>query len=265
MTDKTPLRASLLGLPAEIRQKIFDYVIAAEDGRSEVDLENRWLTEDLGNLVFVHFFEDKPPQLIKKFKKSPGQRLLLISRQCHQEVTPRLYRNEGFYLFNDYDWALWWGTIASRTSLSFELHNTKHPLPDMFGYIKELAFQPTEDVSEEFVHSIERTFPALHTLRAFRHIYLHDRIGALKGVLPLVWIEFHRFLLLAAIVVTKNHSRLKHAKWSDWRFFPDEEEANSIRTMTMKFSLEPVLLDDEVGWKTSPENPDMTDHIYRTA
>ena len=122
----------------------------------------------------------------------------------------------------------------------------KHPVPSVFAFIRELAFQPRPEISADFARAIENSFPCLAVLRAFRHIYLHEPDGLLTGELPDVWREFHRFVLLAALVLTSNHSTLKYAKWSDWRFFPHENAEDSVRIMTIKLTPDEVVSSNEV-------------------
>jgi hypothetical protein len=234
-----------MGLPPEIRQKIFSIVIQPDE-IEEKDIENRWLTEHLGDLVAVHFSDQEPPRLIKAYEGAPGEHLLRVSRTCYQEALSLLYERQGFYLFNDSDWSMWWRLQPFLCPTSFELHHTKHPVPNEFAFIRELAFQPRPEISVDFVRAIERTFPSLKTLRAFRHIYLHEPDGRLTGQLPDVWREFHRFVLLASVVLTTHHSSLKFAKWSDWRFFPHDNADVSIRTMTVKLTPDDVLSSNEV-------------------
>jgi hypothetical protein len=240
-----PPKASLAGLPAEIRRKTFSLVIQPE-GTQKTDLENRWLTEHLAHLVAIHYSDSRPPKLNKPSEAAPGHQLLLVSRACYQEAAPLLYASQGFYLFNDYDWSMWWRVQPFLHPPSFELHHMKHPIPSGFAFVRELAFQPRPEISIDFVRAIHKNFPALHTLRAFRHIYLHDPDGRLTGAMPHVWTEFHRFVLLAALVVTRNHPTLKHAKWSDWRYFPHGNAEDSVRTMTVKLTPDDLLSSNEV-------------------
>lgn len=237
-----PPKASLEGLPTEIRQKIFKLIITPK----ETDAENRWLTENLQDLVTIHYSEYKAPRLIRPVKRVPGNQLLCVSQTFYREAAPLVYEKEAFYLFNDYDWCMWWRIQQFLHPPSFELYHMKHRIPSCFAFIRELAFQPRPEVSVEFVQAIETTFPSLHTLRAFRHIFLHEPDGRLTGELPDVWREFHRFVLLAAVVVTNSHPTLKYAKWSDWRYFSDNDAENSIRTITVKLMPNNVLSQDEV-------------------
>lgn len=243
--DKMPLQASLTGLPTEIRLKIFGLVIQPNE-LEETDLENRWLTEHLGDLVAIHYSKQQPPRLIKPYEGELGWQLLRVSRTCYEEAAPLLYEKQGFYLFNDYDWSLWWRVQPFLHLPSFELYNTQHLIPQGFAFIRELAFQPTPEISVGFVRAIEGNFPSLHTLRAFRHVYVHDSLGRLTGELPAVWREFHRFVLLAAVMITSNHSTLKYAKWSDRSFCPHGDAQDSTRTMTVKLAPKDVLATSEV-------------------
>ncbi|ERF73320.1 hypothetical protein EPUS_03153 [Endocarpon pusillum Z07020] len=237
-------RASLAGLPTEIRLKIFSLVIQPNE-LNEADREKKWLTEHLGELVAIHYSEHRPPRLIKSCKGEPGWQLLRVSRTCYDEAAPMLYEKQGFYLFNDYDWSMWWRTQPFVDLPSFELFHTQHLIPYGFAFIRELAFQPTPEISKYFVKAIERNFPSLHTLRAFRHIYMHN--SRLVRELREVWVEFHRFVLLAALVITSNHSKLKYAKWSDQRIHPDADAKDTIRTMTVKLNPDNMLLSGEAG------------------
>lgn len=247
-------KVSLDSLPAEIRQKIFSLVIQPQQIQ-ETDLENRWLTEHLGDIIAIHYSDQYPPRLIKPFSGAPGHQLLHVSRRCYQEAAPLLYERQGFYLFNDYDWSMWWRIQPFLHPPSFELHHMKHPLPNAFAFIRELGFQPRPEISVDFVKALEKNFPSLVVLRAFRHIYLHEPDGRLTGELPDVWREFHRFVLLAALVVTSNHSTLKHAEWSDWRFFPHGDVEDSIRVMTIKLTADDVLSSNKVcGMLMVPAN-----------
>jgi hypothetical protein len=239
-------QATLMGLPAEIRQKIFSLVSQPTE-HQRIDAEDRWLTEHLGDLIAIHYFDEKPPKVIKRLGETPGHELILVSRKCYQEAAPLLYEKEGFYLFNDYDWSMWWRIQPFLFPPSFEMHEMKHPVPNSFAFIRELAFQPPPDISTDFVRAVERNFPSLHVLRAFRHIYLHSPDGELSGELADVWREFHRFALLAAVVVTSNHASLKYAKWSDWRYFPHEDAGDSTRTITVKMMADDVLSENEVS------------------
>jgi hypothetical protein len=250
-------KASLTGLPTEIRQKIFRHVIHPEE-ISEAELENRWLTENLGDLVAIHYSEHMPPRLIKGSRGTYGHQLLRVSRTCYLEAAPMWYDREGFYLFNDYDWSMWWRIQPFINLPSFELHHSTHPRPYGFKFIRELAFQPTPEISDDFVRAIESSFPNLRTLRAFRHVFVHDTGARLTGELPDVWREFHRFVLSAAAIVTSNHSTLKYAKWSDRRCFPDKKAKDSIRTMTVKLTADDVLTENEVCWNLPQTFPTHT-------
>ena len=235
--------ATLMGLPTEIRQKIFS-LVTQENG--DIDGENKWLTEHLGDLVAIHYSESKPPRLLKAYKGASGHQLSRASRTCYQEAAPLLYSGQGFYLFNDYDWSMWWRIQPSLYPPSFELYHMKHPVPNAFAFIRDLAFQPTPETSIDFVKAVERNFQSLRTLRAFRHIYMHGPLDMLTGELPDVWREFHRFVLLAALIVTTHHSVLKFAKWSDWRYYSDKDAKESVRTMTVKLTPDELLSPNEV-------------------
>ena len=236
-----PSKASLAGLPTEIRLKILGLVIQPQAG----DLEKKWLTESLSDLVAIHYSAHRPPRLIKAHKGEPGWQLLSVSRACYDEAAPLLYEKQGFYLFNDFDWSMWWRIQPFISLPSFNLYHAQHPVPYGFAFIRELAFQPTPDICDDFVRAVEQSFPSLHTLRAFRHIYLHD--SQMVGELHTVWREFHRIVLLASLVVTTNHQKLKYAKWSDQRFHPDPDAKDTIRTMTVKLTPDNVLSTNEVG------------------
>jgi hypothetical protein len=244
--NEMPSKASLAGLPTELRRKIFS-LVAQPNELEQTDPENRWLTEHLGDLVSIHYSEQRPPWLIRKHKgQNLGGQLLSVSRKCYEEAAPLLYGGQGFYLFNDYDWAMWWRVQPHLQLPSLELYYTQHSVPHGFAFIRELAFQPTPEISVEFVRVIETNFPSLHTLRAFRHIYVHDPHERLTGELPEVWREFHRFVLLAALMVTRNHSMIRYAKWSDRCFYPHANAEDSIRTMTVKLTPDNVLSTNEV-------------------
>jgi hypothetical protein len=241
-----PSKASLAGIPPEIRRRIFSLVVQPNE-LQQSDREDKWLTEHLGDLISVLYSEENPARLIRKHKGENlcGQ-LLRVSRTFYAEAAPLLHGGQGFYLFNDYDWAMWWRVQPSLCLPSLELFHAHHLTPHGFAFIRELAFQPTPEISVEFVRAIEKNFPLLHTLRAFRHVYVHDPRGRLTGELPEVWREFHRFVLLAAVMVTRNHSMLKYAKWSDRSFHPHANAADSIRTMTVKLTPDNVLSTNEV-------------------
>lgn len=239
------LRPTLTGLPAEIRQKIFRFVMQPEDSH-DTDLENRWLREHLLHLVVVDYPARKPPRLIKAYGSTPGYQLLYVSRTCYQDAAPLLYERGGFYLFNDFDWSMWFHPQPFFSPPSFESYHMAHPVPNVFAFIRELGFQPLE-ISASFVSAIERNFPSLAVLRAFRHVYLHEPDGRLTPELSAAWREFLRFVLLAARVVTTCHSTLKHAKWCDWRFFPYYNGEDSIRTMMVKLTPDNLLSSNEEG------------------
>lgn len=233
-----------MGLPVEIRQNIIRLVVQPEV--EESNPEYRWLTEHLYELVMITYSDHKPPRLSPRYGKVFGHQLLRVSRTCYREAGPLVYEREGFYLFNDYDWGFWWRIQPLPYPPSFEMHHAKHPIPHAFAFIRELGFQPTAEMSANLVRAIEADFPSLITLRAFRHIYLREESdGELMGQLPDVWIEFHRYVLLAAVLVTKNHSKLKYAKWCDWRFL-DKQSEDSIRTMTVKLTPDDTLSPNEV-------------------
>jgi len=244
--NEVPPKSSLAGLPPEIRRRIFSLVVQPNELEQSVT-ENKWLTEHLGDLVSVLYSEENPARLIRNHKGENlcGQ-LLRVSRTCYAEAAPLLYEGQGFYLFNDYDWAMWWRIQPFLHLPSIELFHNQHLTPHGFAFIRELAFQPTPEISVEFVRAIEKNFPSLHTLRVFRHIYLHDPHGRLTGQLPEVWREFHRFVLLAALLVTRNHSMLKYANWSDRCFYPHANAEDSIRTITIKLTPDKVLSANEV-------------------
>jgi hypothetical protein len=241
-----PRKASLPGLPPEIRRRIFSLVVQPQE-LEQSDTEEKWLSEHLGDLISVLYSEQKPARLVRNHKgESLCGQLLRVSRTCYAEAAPLLYGGQGFYLFNDYDWAMWWRVQPSLCLPTIELFHTQHLTPHGFAFIRELAFQPTPEISVEFVRAIEKNFPSLHTLRAFRHIYVHDPHGRLTGELPEVWREFHRFVLLASLMVTRNHSRLKYAKWSDRCLYPHANAEDSIRTITVKLAPDNVLSMNEV-------------------
>jgi hypothetical protein len=239
-----PQKACLSGLPAEIRQKIFSFAIQPNDPQ-KTDPENRWLTENLPDLVAIDYSGEDPPKLIGPLERMCGHALMLVSRTFHQEAGPLLYQRHGFFLFNNSDWRMWWQIQPLLSLPSVELQQAKHPTPTGFAWIQELAFQPPPELSVEFVQAIQSKFPSLRTLRAFRRIYLREPDGGLTGKLPDVWLEFHRVVSRAALMVTQNHPTLKHAKWSDWRFFLYNNE-DSIRTMTVKLTADNVLSANEV-------------------
>jgi hypothetical protein len=240
-------KPTLLGLPVELREEIFRLVIQLEEAEAQKpDPENKWLTEHLGDLVAIRYSDHRPPILSKAHGGAFGHQLLRLSKACYLEAAPMVYERESFYLFNDYDWSMWWRVQAFLFPPSFELHHMDHPTPYGFASIRELGFQPSPEFSVDFVRAVETNFPSLHTLRAFRHVFVHDPMGHLTGELPAVWTEFHRFVLSAAVVIASNHPKLKFAKWSDWRFFPNENADTSIRTMTAKLTTDTVLSPDEV-------------------
>ena len=178
-------------------------------------------------LVAIDYSGTEPPRFSKEHGGGLGWQLLRVSRTFYQEAAPLIYEKEGFYLANDYDHTP--GHLSS-----FEQYHTCHPIPFGFHFIRKLAFQPTSEISVEFVRAIEKYFPSLHTLKAFR---LYTLPLMLENCM---WIECHRIVLQAAIAVTSNHSTLKYARLCA-SFDPDE-----VINITVELTTDNVLPLNEV-------------------